>query len=142
MNTVSNKSFSAFIGIDWADAKHDVCVQAAGDERREFSCMPHNVEAIDNWAQSLYRRFGGQMAVALELSKGPLVYALQKYDFFVIFPVNPSTLAKYREAFTPSGAKDDPSDAELTPLHCETGSLLSEPMDLMARRVALFGFAT
>jgi len=51
--------------------------------------------------------------VALELSKGPLVYALQKYDFFVIFPVNPSTLAKYREAFTPSGAKDDPTDAEL-----------------------------
>ena len=113
MNTVSNKSFSAFIGIDWADAKHDVCVQAAGDERREFSRMPHKVEAIDDWAQSLYRRFGGQMAVALELSKGPLVYALQKYDFFVIFPVNPSTLAKYREAFTPSGAKDDPSDAEL-----------------------------
>jgi transposase len=112
MNTVSNKSFTAFIGIDWADAKHDVCVQAAGDERREFSCMPHKVEAIDNWAQSLYRRFGGQMAVALELSKGPLVYALQKYDFFVIFPVNPSTLASYRETFTPSGAKDDPTDAE------------------------------
>ena len=112
MNTVSNKSFSAFIGIDWADTKHDVCVQAAGDERREFSCMPHKVEAIDNWAQSLYRRFGGPMAVALELSKGPLVYALQKYDFFVIFPVNPSTLASYRETFTPSGAKDDPTDAE------------------------------
>jgi len=112
MNTVSNKSFSAFIGIDWADAKSDVCVQAAGDERREFSCMPHKVEAIDDWAQSLYRRFGGQMAVALELSKGPLVYALQKYDFFVIFPVNPSMLASYRETFTPSGAKDDPTDAE------------------------------
>jgi transposase len=53
------------------------------------------------------------MAVALELCKGPLVYALQKYDFLVIFPVNPSTLAKYREAFTPSRAKDDPTDAEL-----------------------------
>ena len=112
MKTPGNKPFTAFIGIDWADAKHDICMQAAGDERREFSCMPHKVEAIDNWAQSLYRRFGGQMAVALELSKGPLVYALQKYDFFVIFPVNPSTLAKYREAFTPSGAKDDPTDAE------------------------------
>jgi len=112
MKTPGDKPFTAFIGIDWADAKHDICMQAAGDERREFSCMPHKVEAIDNWAQSLYRRFGGQMAVALELSKGPLVYALQKYDFFVIFPVNPSTLASYRETFTPSGAKDDPSDAE------------------------------
>ncbi len=50
----------------------------------------------------MHQRFGGPIAVALELSKGPLVYALQKYDFFVLFPINPSTLAKYREAFTPS----------------------------------------
>jgi transposase len=51
--------------------------------------------------------------VVLELSKGPLVFALQRYDFFVLFPVNPSMLAKYREAFKPSRAKDDPTDAEL-----------------------------
>ena len=112
MKTPGNKPFTAFIGIDWADAKHDICMQAAGAERREFCRIPHKVDAIDDWAQSLYRRFGGPIAVALELSKGPVVYALQKYDFFVIFPVNPSTLAKYREAFTPSGAKDDPTDAE------------------------------
>ena len=51
--------------------------------------------------------------MCLELAKGPLVYALQKYDFLVLFPVNPATLAKYRQAFTPSQAKDDPTDAEL-----------------------------
>ena len=112
MKTPGDKPFTAFIGIDWADAKHDICMQAAGDKHREFCRLPHKVEAIDDWAQSLYRRFGGPIAVALELSKGPVVYALQKYDFFVIFPVNPSTLAKYREAFNPSGAKDDPTDAE------------------------------
>lgn len=50
--------------------------------------------------------------MALELSKGPIVYALQKYDFFVLFPVNPSTLAKYRQACKPSRAKDDPTDVE------------------------------
>lgn len=113
MKTPSNKPFTAFVGIDWADAKHDVCIQAAGDENREFARISHKVDEIETWAQSLYRRFGGPIAVALELSKGPIVYALQKYDFFVIFPVNPSTLAKYREAFTPSRAKDDPTDAEL-----------------------------
>jgi hypothetical protein len=37
----------------------------------------------------------------------------QKYDLFVLFPINQSTLAKYREAFKPSRAKDDPTDAEL-----------------------------
>ena len=31
----------------------------------------------------------------------------------MLFPVNPFTVAKYREAFTPSRAKDDPTDAEL-----------------------------
>jgi transposase len=58
-------------------------------------------------------RFGGPIAVCLELAKGPLVSALQRYEFLVLFPVHPSTLAKYREAFVPSGAKDDPTDAEI-----------------------------
>ncbi len=51
--------------------------------------------------------------MCLELNKGPIVSALRNYDFLVLFPVNPLTVAKYREAFTPSRAKDDPTDAEL-----------------------------
>jgi hypothetical protein len=31
----------------------------------------------------------------------------------VLFPVNAHTVVKYRQAFTPSRAKDDPSDVEL-----------------------------
>ena len=105
--------FTAYVGIDWADTKHDVCLQATGNALREFDCIAHQVADIDRWAQSLRQRFGAPIAVALELTKGSIVYALQKYDFFVLFPINPSTLAKYREAFKPSRAKDDPTDAEL-----------------------------
>jgi transposase len=112
MNSLNNLSFTAFVGIDWADRKHDVCIQSADSQKREFSVIPHQVEAINEWAQSLIQRFGSPIAVAVELSKGPIVYALQKFDGFVIYPINPSTLAKYREAFTPSRAKDDPTDAE------------------------------
>jgi len=54
----------------------------------------------------------------LEIDKGPLVYALQKYHFLVLFPVNPATLAKYRQAFTPSRAKDDPTDASWRSNYC------------------------
>ena len=111
MNHLTDNSFSAYVGIDWADLKHDICVQAAGDQHREFDCIPHQVVKIEQWAQSLHKRFGGVIAIALELSKAPIVSALQKYDFFVIFPINPSTLAKYREAFKPSRAKDDPTFA-------------------------------
>ncbi len=110
---LSNTEFTAFVGLDWADAKHDICVQVAGRKQQEFDRFPHRVAAIDQWARSMQKRFGGRIAVALELSKGPIVYALQKYDFFVLFPINPSMLAKYRQAFKPSRAKDDPTDAEL-----------------------------
>src|SRR5882757_11246258 len=113
MAPLSNQRFTAYVGIDWADTKHDICLQAAGDIRREFDCIPHQVARIDEWAKSLQQRFGGPIALALELARGPIVAALQKYDFFTLFPINPSTLAKYREAFKPSRAKDDPTDAEL-----------------------------
>ena len=106
--------FAAFVGIDWADAKHDVCLQPAAGGRRECSVLAHRPEAIEVWVRGLEQRFAGQpIAVGLAISKGPLVYALQKYHFLVLFPVNPATLAKYRQAFTPSHAKDDPTDAEL-----------------------------
>jgi transposase len=108
------ETFAAFVGLDWADAKHDICRQAAGTERREFLVLEHRPEAIDAWVQTLRTRFNGQpVAVCLELHKGPIVSALRADDFLVLLPINPSTLAKYREAFTPSHAKDDPTDAEL-----------------------------
>jgi transposase len=113
MNHLRDGQYTAYIGIDWADTKHDICLQAANTNQLEFDCIPHQVDDIEQWALSLYQRFGGPIAIALELAHGPIVYALQKYDFLVLFPINPSTLAKYREAFTPSRAKDDPTDAEL-----------------------------
>ena len=106
-------AFAAFVGIDWSDTKHDICLQAGNSEEREFAVVPHCPAAIDAWASALRQRFQGRpVAVCLELAKGPLVYALQKYDFLVLFPVHPATLAKYREAFVPSHAKADPSDAQ------------------------------
>jgi transposase len=114
MTHVSHAEFAAFIGIDWADAKHDICLQAAGATKRECCLLEHTPEAIDTWGNALRTRFNGRpIAVCLELNKGPIVSALRKYDFLVLFPINPLTLARYREAFTPSRAKDDPTDAEL-----------------------------
>jgi transposase len=50
---------------------------------------------------------------SLEPSKGSLISVLLKYEFLDLYPVNPRTLAKFRDAFAPSGAKDDPGDAQL-----------------------------
>jgi transposase len=76
--------------------------------------MGHLPEAIDQWAKGLAARFPGRkIAVCLEQSKGSLIYALLKYDGFVLYPINPRMLAKFREALAPSGKKDDPADAQL-----------------------------
>jgi hypothetical protein len=80
--------------------------------RRRRNQVRHRAEDLDEWAQSLHRRFGGPIAVAVELSKGPIINVLQKYDFFVIYPIDPSKLANHRKTFTTSDAKDDPTDAE------------------------------
>jgi transposase len=105
--------YAALIGIDWSDRKHDLCLIDTATGTREASVLPHAPQAIEEWAVALRSRFGGRpVAVCLEQSRGPLIYALLKYDFLTLYPVNPRTLARFREAFSPSRHKDDPPDAE------------------------------
>jgi transposase len=114
MTQFTTEAFAAFIGLDWADTKHDICLQAAGSDKREFQVLEHRPEVIEAWATGLLQHFkDGPIAIALELNKGPIVEALRKYDGFVLFHIHPTMMAKYRQAFTPSRAKDDPTDAEL-----------------------------
>jgi len=56
---------------------------------------------------------GKKIALCLEQAKGPLIYALLEYSFFVLYPVNPATAARYRQAFKTSRAKNDPTDAQV-----------------------------
>lgn len=106
--------YAAIVGIDWADKKHDICLKLPGRDALSFSRLENTPEAIDDWANALRKRFGGRpVAVCIESRKVPVIHALLKYDFLVLFPVNPQTLARYRRALRPSRAKDDPVDAQL-----------------------------
>ena len=114
MHKSEEGDYAAFIGVDWADKKHDVCLWVPGTEKRERLVLEHRPEAIQAWAKQLRQRFGGALvAVSVELQQGPLVSALLEHDFLVLFPVKPTTVGRYRAAFRPSGAKDDPTDAEV-----------------------------
>lgn len=110
---MSDPELAAFVGIDWADKRHAVCL-ATGDGEREMAALDQTPEAIDAWAQELYERFGGRpVGVCVELRRGALIYALVKYPWLVLYPINPRQLSSYREAMNPSGAKDDDGDADL-----------------------------
>jgi hypothetical protein len=94
--------YAADLGIDWADAKHDVCLQIAGSDVIEHHVLPHTPEALNEWVAGLRQRFGaGPLAVCLEQSKGALINFLISHDLFVLYPVNPRSLARFRETFQP-----------------------------------------
>ena len=106
--------FVALIGIDWGDKKHAWALQAGNATKIEKGDIEHTPEAIQLWAAELRQRFPtGRLAVALEQSRGPLVFALSKYEHLTLFPIHPSSAAEYRKIFRPSGAKSDGPDAAL-----------------------------
>jgi transposase len=105
---------AAVIGLDWADQKHHVSLQETGSKHVEQFELPHTPEALTAWVGSLQRRFPEQaLGIAVETSRGPVVHALMDYDFLVLYPVNPRSLRRFRQAFYPSGSKDDVPDADL-----------------------------
>ncbi len=111
ISAASEPEWAAFAAIDWADQKNFWRLVPAGSQRDEQGEVENTPEAVEAWAVALQQRFGGRpIALCLEQSRGALVYMLTKYPHLVLFPVHPTTAARYRETFCPSGAKSDPSD--------------------------------
>jgi len=105
---------AALVGIDWADQKHAVALKEAGSDRVQSLEIAATPEALTEWIASLRVRFGGRpVGIVLEQAKGALIHALLEHEFFVLYPVNPAMVDRYRKAFSSSGAKSDPTDAKL-----------------------------
>lgn len=103
-----------WIGMDWADQKHEFALRTSESGAVETGEIVQKPEALREWMNGLRKRAGGGwVAIAVEQSRGALIYALMDYDFVLIYPLNPKSLANYRKAFYPSGGKDDPRDADL-----------------------------
>ena len=143
-------NFSILIGIDWADKKHDICEHIVGTKNFAYSVISSKPESVHQWAISLKKRYPKKpIAIACELKKGALISVLSQYKHITLFTINPASVSKYREAFTHSGAKDDPSDAllqteilkfhmdKLTPIQNETSEvrILGELVEYCRRLV-------
>lgn len=111
---IDEPCFAAFVAIDWGDKKHAWSLQPANSGKRERGEIEHSPEVVAAWAAMLSARFANQpVALAVEQSRGPLVFMLSKFEQLHIYPIQPRMSAQFRAALVPSGAKDDPSDAEL-----------------------------
>ena len=88
-----------------------------------YTIAPREREKAPRWsmhprplpmgARSRATFLGKKIALCLEQAKGALINALLEYPFLVLYPINPATAARYRQAFKTSRAKDDPSDAQV-----------------------------
>jgi len=110
---METEEIGVYVGIDWSDKKHDVCCAIEGSATLEREVVQQTPEDLELWVHRTRTLAGGKkVAVCLEQSRGALIYALLKYDCFVLYPISGAVLASYREAFRPNGGKDDISDAE------------------------------
>ena len=112
---VSDKEVQAWVGVDWADRKHEVSIYEVATSRQQRLELEQSPEALSEWIGQLRLRYGsrGQVAVVLEQGRGALLNVLMGCEFVVLYVINPKSLSRYREAFYGSGAKSDPVDAEL-----------------------------
>jgi hypothetical protein len=112
MKSQAPEALAACMGLAWAAANHDLCRHAVGCERRALLVLAPCPEAIAAWVQTRRPRVTGPpVAVCRALNQGPSVSALRADDVLGLLPGKPLTVAKDRDALTPSRATADPSAA-------------------------------
>ena len=110
---MSNQAFAFYVGIDWANDKHDVAV-IDGQGKLAHTVLEHSTNSIDAWISELLEKADGRpIAIILEQAKGALIYALMFRENVRLFPINPKQFASYRQSFQTTNAKNDRSDSML-----------------------------
>jgi transposase len=102
-----------YIGIDWGNESHAVCVVDAAGHRRDERRVDHTADAVQaclDWIMTFTGATPAQIAVAIETPRGALVDACLARGWLV-FAVNPKQLDRFRDRHTVAGAKDDRRDA-------------------------------
>jgi len=100
------------IGLDRSDRKADLHFinTITGETRSET--LASSPEKLRQWLLDLRQKHPkAKVGICLEQPAGHLIPFLETYDWITLYPINPISLQKYREAFVTSRAKDDDKDA-------------------------------
>jgi transposase len=103
------------VGVDWATEQHRACLLDADGKRVGERDVMHGGAGLLELCSWLLERTGaqpGEIAVAIEMPRGPVVETLLERGF-VVYAINPKQLDRFRDRFTVAGAKDDSRDAHV-----------------------------
>jgi transposase len=103
-----------FLGVDWAEEHHDICLLDADGNRLEKARVPEGIEGVRRIHALVanHAEEPGEVAVGIETDRGLLVGALIGAGYHV-YAVNPLAVNRYRERHAVSRAKSDKADAKL-----------------------------
>jgi hypothetical protein len=103
-----------FVGVDWAEAHHDVHVQDEDGKRLAGGRLPEGVDGIARFHEMVGAHAGDptEVVIGIETDRGLFVGALVAAGY-QIFAVNPMSTSRYRDRHSTSGAKSDPGDAKV-----------------------------
>jgi len=104
--------YDVVIGLDRSDAKADLHLINLHTGQHRSQTVDTSPEALCQWLLELRQQHPqARVALCLEQPAVHLVPFLEAYAWLTLYPINPLTLQKYREAFVTSRAKDDSKDA-------------------------------
>jgi len=108
----TNHPYDLVIGLDRSDRKADLHLITTATGQRRSESIDTSPEALWEWLLELRQTHPqARVALCLEQPAVHLIAFLEAYEWITLFPINPITLQKYREAFVTSRAKDDGKDA-------------------------------
>ena len=102
-------------GVDWASQAHQVCVLDKGGRCQGQRSFPHSGSGLAQMADWILQQTGTRaeaVSVLIEVPHGPVVEFLMG-RCFAVSAINPRQLDRFRDRFSPAGAKDDRRDARV-----------------------------
>jgi len=103
-----------FVGDDWSEDHHDVCLMDQAGKRQASRRLPEGLTGIRQLHELIaeHAEEPDQVVIGIETDRGLWAGALAAAGYQV-FAVNPLAVARYRDRHHVSGGKSDASDAKL-----------------------------
>jgi transposase len=103
-----------FVGIDWSERHHDVCVMDEEGRKLAGLRVPEGAQGLEQLHGVIaeHAEEPDEVIVGIETDRGLLVGALVVAGYR-IFAINPLSVDRYRDRHSTSGAKSDPGDAKV-----------------------------
>lgn len=139
-----SNDYQYFVGIDWGSERHRVCLmnrEGGIVDQRWIDHRGSSLAELAAWLRQQTQDVPSALAAAIETPRGAVVETLLDHGFQV-FSINPKQLDRFRDRYSPAGAKDDSRDALVladslrTDMHCFRAVHLDEPDMIRLRELS------